>query len=52
MLAMQAMNQARFPGRRGFSTRLDMVRKHLEKMWELGLPLTNEDATPESVIYL
>jgi phenylpropionate dioxygenase-like ring-hydroxylating dioxygenase large terminal subunit len=52
ILALQAENQARFPGRRGVSTRLDIVRKNLEKIWELDEPLTEADAVPEAVIYL
>ncbi|WP_083940961.1 Rieske 2Fe-2S domain-containing protein [Pseudoduganella violaceinigra] len=51
-LELQAMNQARFPGKRGVSTRLDIVRANLEKIWEQGEPLTDADAVPESVIYL
>lgn len=52
MLGLQAMNQARFPGRRGVSTRLDLVRRNLEKIWERGEPLTAADAVPEAVIHL
>jgi hypothetical protein len=46
------MNQAQFPGKRGVSTRLDIVRTKLEKIWEQGEPLTDADDVPESVIYL
>lgn len=52
MLALQALNQARFPGRRGVSTRLDLVRPKLEKIWERGEALSDSDAVPESLIYL
>lgn len=52
MLGLQALNQARFPGKRGVSTPLDIVRKNLEKIWEQGEQLTKADAVPESVIYL
>jgi len=52
ILALQALNQSRFPGRRGVSTRLDFVRARLEKIWEQGERLTDADAMPETVIYL
>lgn len=52
MLELQAMNQARFPKTQGISTRLDMVRKNLEKIWERGEPLTDADSVPESIIHL
>jgi phenylpropionate dioxygenase-like ring-hydroxylating dioxygenase large terminal subunit len=52
ILELQAMNQAQFPGKRGVSTRLDIVRTKLEKIWEQGEPLTDADDVPESVIYL
>lgn len=52
MLELQALNQARFPSKRGTSTRLDIVRMNLEKIWTKGETLTAADAVPESVIYL
>jgi phenylpropionate dioxygenase-like ring-hydroxylating dioxygenase large terminal subunit len=52
ILAWQAFNQARFPDRRGVSTRLDIVRANLEKIWERGETPTDGDAVPEAVIYL
>jgi phenylpropionate dioxygenase-like ring-hydroxylating dioxygenase large terminal subunit len=52
ILELQAMNQAQFPGRRGVSTRLDIVRTKLEKIWEQGELLTDADNVPESDIYL
>lgn len=52
MLALQARNQSRFPDRRGVSTRLDIVRASLEKIWERGEPLTDADAVPETIIWL
>lgn len=51
MLALQALNQARFPDRRGVSTRLDIVRPTLEKIWR-GAALDAADAVPESIVYL
>lgn len=52
MVALQAENQARFPGRRGVSTRLDIVRPVLEKIWERGEAPDQADAVPESTIWL
>lgn len=52
ILELQASNQARFPGTRGVSTRLDLVRANIEKIWEKGEPLTDADSVAESVIYL
>jgi phenylpropionate dioxygenase-like ring-hydroxylating dioxygenase large terminal subunit len=52
ILALQAMNQARFREKHGVTTRLDIVRKCLEKIWERGEPLTGLDAVQASVFYL
>lgn len=52
ILELQAMNRVRFGDRRGVSTRLDIVRPNLEKIWERGEALTDADAVPESVVYL
>jgi hypothetical protein len=52
ILALQAQNQARFPQRRGLSTRLDLVRPKLDKIWMQGEALNEADAVPESPIYL
>lgn len=52
ILALQAENQARFPGKRGVSTRLDIVRHNLEKIWERGEAPTAADAVAESVFHL
>lgn len=52
ILALQAANRARFPGRRGVSTRLDLVRPHLETIWERGEAPVPRDAVPEAIVWL
>jgi len=52
ILELQALNLKRFPQLHGVSTRLDMVRGNLEKIWERGESLEHSDSMRETVIFL
>lgn len=52
ILELQAANMKRFPKTRGVSTRLDLVREHLEKIWQPAEQPEPIAAGKETMIFL
>jgi phenylpropionate dioxygenase-like ring-hydroxylating dioxygenase large terminal subunit len=52
ILELQAANMKRFPKTRGVSTRLDLVREHLERIWEPAELPKPVDAGRDMTVFL